>query len=722
MLLNKNSEKTIRNNIKKLFTNKTFHRAAIGLMILIIAYIIVESGAAPVKYKLKVSDKSPYDITAPESVENTYRTKSNAEKAKDRISPIMVFDETLRENTNIKLKKIFEILKNAKSKKTNSGVVQKEIEKLDLTLTDKQIENVLEYKLVLINQLEQIVTKKIDNSLSEDITVKNLANEIEDRQKEIDETDLPRELKEAAKIIFQSLIKPNLVEDKEGTEKLRHQTYKEALESMENKVYINKGERIINRDDIVTAETVEILRSLNLLDKGGIDFKFSLGILGLIFMLGFLVVIYMNHFSREILTSRGDLILLGFIILFTLTIGRFIYLISPLAIPIFIATMLISILLDMKLAIMVNFVLVIAMSLITKGDMSFIYMSTISGTLSSYIVSKANQRNKLFMSGVIIGVLNVLIILCATGILNSKLIPMDLLIVFLNGVGSIIVTIGILPFLESTFNIITPLKLLELANPNQPLVKRLLMEAPGTYHHSLMVGNLAEVATESIGGNALLARVGAYFHDIGKLKRPNFFMENQLSDNPHDRMTANLSTLVITSHTNDGVELALKYKIPLAIRDIIQQHHGNTLVVYFYHKAKKGEKGESVVQDNFRYSGPKPSSKEAAVVMLADSVEAAVRSMIDKTEGKIEGLVRKIIKDKLDDGQLDQCDLTLKDLDNIAKGFMKVLSGIFHEREEYPEIKEKDKVSEETNDVNNIENSEESRNENEGGTEIADTD
>ena len=241
---------------------------------------------------------------------------------------------------------------------------------------------------------------------------------------------------------------------------------------------------------------------------------------------------------------------------------------------------------------------------------------------------------------------------------------------------------------------ITPLKLLELADPNHPLLKRLLMEAPGTYHHSLMVGNLAEVAARQIGGNALLARVGAYFHDVGKLKRPNFFKENQMSENPHDRITPNLSTLVITSHTKDGEQLALKYKLPRAIRDIIVQHHGTTLVAYFYHKAKQGEKGIEVKESNFRYEGPRPQSKEAAVVLLADSVEAAVRSLPDKTKGKIEGLIRKIIKDKLDDGQLDNCDLTLNDMNEIANAFMTVLSGFFHERTEYPELEKKNNLSE----------------------------
>ncbi|OGO81708.1 MAG: hypothetical protein A2Y21_10885 [Clostridiales bacterium GWC2_40_7] len=377
------------------------------------------------------------------------------------------------------------------------------------------------------------------------------------------------------------------------------------------------------------------------------------------------------------------------IILMTLAISRILYIYTPLLILVFIAPMLISILLDLRLAIVVNLLLTVCISLITKGEMSLIYISVISGTFSAFIVSKANQRSKLSASGLIVAGTNALVIVCL-GLLNKSTlsgIANDGGMVALNGILSMIFTIGILPFFESTFNIITPLKLLELANPNQPLIKRLLMEAPGTYHHSLMVGNLAEVATEAIEGNALLARVGAYYHDVGKLKRPNFFKENQLTDNPHDRMTANLSTLVITSHTGDGVEIAERYKIPLAIKEIVSQHHGTTLAAYFYYKAKKGDRSDTVKQEDFRYQGPRPSSKEAAVVMLADSVEAAVRSMVDKTEGKIEGLIRKIIKDKLDDGQLDLCDLTLRDLDMIARAFLRVFGGYFHAREEYPEIK-----------------------------------
>jgi len=230
-------------------------------------------------------------------------------------------------------------------------------------------------------------------------------------------------------------------------------------------------------------------------------------------------------------------------------------------------------------------------------------------------------------------------------------------------------------------------RLLELSYPGNPLLKRLLTEAPGTYHHSILVGNLAEAAAEAINGDSLLTRVGAYYHDVGKLKRPYFFIENQMNtDNPHDKIAPTLSALILTFHVKDGVELAREYKLPEDIINIIEQHHGSGLCTYFYHKALENGQNESIAEEEFRYDGPKPQTREAALVMLADSVEAAVRSLQNRTYNRVEGMVHRILKDKLLDGQLDECDLTFKDLDVIASAFIQVLSGIFHARIEYPDL------------------------------------
>lgn len=258
-----------------------------------------------------------------------------------------------------------------------------------------------------------------------------------------------------------------------------------------------------------------------------------------------------------------------------------------------------------------------------------------------------------------------------------------------------ILAVGLLPFFESIFDVVTNIKLLELSNPNQPLMKKLIMEAPGTYHHSMMVANLAEAAAELVGGNPVIARVGAYYHDIGKTKRPYFFGENQIGrDNPHDKITPNLSTLIILSHTKDGLEMAKEQKIPKIIQDIIVQHHGTTLVKYFYFKAKKeAENPDEIKEEDFRYPGPIPNTKESGILMLADSVEASVRSITDPTKGKIEEMVNNIINDKLNNRQLVDCDLTLKDVEIIRKSFLKTLDGIYHHRIEYPsEAKTKKEV------------------------------
>jgi putative nucleotidyltransferase with HDIG domain len=257
---------------------------------------------------------------------------------------------------------------------------------------------------------------------------------------------------------------------------------------------------------------------------------------------------------------------------------------------------------------------------------------------------------------------------------------------FIDGILAAVAVMVTIPFLEGPFGIITALKLIELSNPNQPLLRQLLVEAPGTYHHSIVVGNLAEAATEAVGGNSLLARVGAYYHDIGKAKRPYFFIDNQFgAENPHDRLSPSVSALIIASQVRDGVELAKKHHLPQAIINFIQQHHGTTLIRYFYEKALASDTGEGVEEADFRYEGPRPQSKETAIVMMADASEATTRTLKHPTPQAIEQVVRRVIRERLEDGQLDDSNLTLKELDVIAQTFTRVLTGVFHQRIEYPE-------------------------------------
>ena len=249
-----------------------------------------------------------------------------------------------------------------------------------------------------------------------------------------------------------------------------------------------------------------------------------------------------------------------------------------------------------------------------------------------------------------------------------------------------VLCIALDPLVETFFHLATPAKLLELSNPNHPLLRRLLIEASGTYHHSIIVANLAEAAAEAVGGNPLLARAGAYFHDIGKLKRPLYFKENQIGDNPHEHTNPYVSAAIVTAHTRDGLIMAQQYRLPQEIQDIIVEHHGDTPVMFFYHKALQEADGQAVDIADFRYDGRRPQSKESAIIMLADTVEAAVRSMHDPTPQKIREFISKLVRGKLDDGQLDNAPLTLRDITRICDAFSTVLNGVFHERIEYPAI------------------------------------
>jgi putative nucleotidyltransferase with HDIG domain len=354
---------------------------------------------------------------------------------------------------------------------------------------------------------------------------------------------------------------------------------------------------------------------------------------------------------------------------------------------------LISILFNSRLGVLATVIMSIFVGIIAgQHDVSFMIVAMIGGLVGVYGASKVDQGWDLARAGLLIGGANVVVILAA-GLLAYDSTWLKILwgtfFGLLNGLLSGVLAIGILPYLETLFGITSSIRLLELANPNHPLLKRLLLEAPGTYHHSVLVGNLAEAAAEAVGGHPLLVRVGAYYHDIGKLKRPYFFSENQFSlDNPHDKIAPSLSALIITSHTKDGVELGRQHRLPDLVLDIINQHHGTGLVSYFYQKALEKDQYDSVQELTYRYEGPKPQSKEAALVLLADTVEAAVRSLQKPTPGRIEGLVRRLIKERLNDGQLEECDLTFKDVNLITESFLRILNGMHHTRIEYPDVKE----------------------------------
>lgn len=344
---------------------------------------------------------------------------------------------------------------------------------------------------------------------------------------------------------------------------------------------------------------------------------------------------------------------------------------------------------DLRLAFLVTVFSAIETGAIIYQDFILSVVFLTGGLIGALCVWQSKRREQIITAGLIAGLIQAFCLLLfspvkewvAVSFLKGAIIPL-----LLNGVISAFLVIGSLPLFEYLFNVLTNIRLLELSDFNHPLLKRLILEAPGTYQHSLVVGNLAEVASESIRANSLLARVGAYYHDIGKLEKPEYFSENQPEDlSKHDKILPTISKLIIVNHVKDGMELAKKYKLNSQIIDFISQHHGTSLTYYFYCRALEGmeSKGE-IKEEGFRYTGPKPQTKEIAIVHLADSIEAATRTLEEPTPSRIEEMVRKIINNKFIDGQLDECELTLKDIEKIASTFIRTLSTMYHSRIKYP--------------------------------------
>jgi len=418
----------------------------------------------------------------------------------------------------------------------------------------------------------------------------------------------------------------------------------------------------------------------------------------MLFLLLAITTVTLRRYGPKVYNNNSYLLLIA-IISISLLIGARVITASFLSsyfIPIAAASMLLVILLNENVAFLMTLMLSIGCGIIVGNKLEMMIICLIGGAVGVYSVRGLRKRFQLLQAGFLAGCAT-FIIISSFGVLKNlqpNIFLVEAGIGFINGIICSFIVMGLLPVFEYLFKITTDITLLELSDLNHPLLKELTLKAPGTYHHSLLVGNLAEAACDAIGANSLMARVGSYYHDIGKIEKAEYFGENIVEGaSQHDRLSASMSALVITNHVKDGAELAKKHKLSQAIVDFIQQHHGDTLIYYFYQRALEKVADEAQLkEEDFRYPGPRPQTKETAIVLLADAVEASSRTLSKPTPARIEGLVQKIINNKFIDGQLDDCELTLKDLNKIAMSFVRVLTGVFHSRVEYPEVDEKVRV------------------------------
>ncbi len=498
--------------------------------------------------------------------------------------------------------------------------------------------------------------------------------------------------------ILAHVVHPNILYDEQET------TYeiKVAEDNVPRTVgFVQENERIVSRNTVITDE---IRLKLDSYRRARIEraSEFSEwkhwtgGVLHVVLVLG-LYTFYIYNFRKKIFRDNRKLVLIGLLILIE-TLFAYLSVTLRVAAPIqFLilvpaASMLLAIVFDSRVAFYGTVTIALLVGGIRGNDYGFMLTSLIAGAMATYTVRDISNRTQIFRSLIFIflGYAIPIVAMAFEAYDTFSSILISLAFALVNAVCSPMLSYGLLIFFERAFNVTTDLSLLELADLNHPLLHRLSEEAPGTYHHSMTIGSLAEAAAEAIHANPILARVGGYYHDIGKMVKPEYFVENQVgSQNRHNRLKPRMSALIIQSHIKEGVELGKEFGLPQRLLDFIPQHHGTTRMSYFYDKALKqaARRGlnETINEADFRYPGPKPQTKEAAIIMLADSIEATTRAIAELTPQRLRQVIENLIQQRFVEGQLDECELTLRDLTEIQEAFYTILLGIHHQRITYPE-------------------------------------
>jgi putative nucleotidyltransferase with HDIG domain len=732
------NEVSVGNKVNDWFTgwrSNHFIRLFLFFLLILLFYFSLSTKLVPKTYDIEPDTYSEKTILATKQIENVLATKEAKLKATQNVSPIyqivsfkndqlidIIFDKLLVNNA------LAEEVLNFDEKVSfyNRVIPETMMDYIDNFIAGLEKNNeysaqlIIEIKQKLVGQLYKIpietyyrlpklskddltgmepIVKSIVSKLSSDPIIevqpaRNLVTE------QVNSSDLSTStLREVA----QELVRFSLTANKFLDEKATEAAKIKASEATKP-IYVNKNDAIISKGQLVTNEIYEQLKSMNLL-KDKANYLPRLGVLLFASMLVLVLYLFIRQSKLSIRENNSQLLMLMIIYIVNIVVMHIIELgvnldfpyigfITPVAL----GTVLVMILLEAPLAWISTLIFALTASILFNNeparifDFRYGFVALVVGYASVFSLNQASQRLTILRAGIInsaFSVLSVVILLLLNNQYTIKETTFALSFAASGGVLTAVLVIGILPFFEAVFGILSPLKLIELSHPNLPLLRKLLTETPGTYHHSIMVGNLAEAAADSIGADGLLCRVGSYYHDIGKTRRPGYFIENQSNmENPHDSIDPSLSKSIIIAHTREGAEMLKEYKIPKPIRDIAEQHHGTTLLKYFYHKALQKHEDSSgqvmVTEEEYRYPGPKAQSKEAAIVGIADCVEAAVRSLRSPTMEQIDAMVEKIIEQRLEDGQFNECDLTFKELNTISKALRETLLGIFHSRIEYP--------------------------------------
>ena len=674
---------------------KELHRIVLFILAFVVTIVCIGTGSIQQRETVQVGSVATKRYVAPEDTVDEAATEKLREAAANSVGPIYKTDTTVMDKNVTMVEGVFQeldtVLAGLPEGESFYNAVQEISLELPVVLSNRQLmayENLTaDQRKAFANDCVSVLKQIYDKGVTADGLTEAKASGLTYLQ----ELAWSSDLKTMAGVILSAAVEPNLIVDEAAV-----QAAKEEKRAEVDEVLIRKNQKIVDEGEIITQEIYDKLVALNLVSETGLEGSLMpmLGSLVITGMLFAALYLFFRWGKGNILLKPNEIRMLFTIYMMMVLLIRILANLTVFTIvPVGLFAMLVSLLVGRRMALWLNALFCIIGCFIFNGDVQFLMYALISGTFAALIIQKTDKRSHLIPAALGMAAVD-FVTTISLGFFFGEGYSAELL--FQGGIGavtgllSMIVAVGSLPFWENMFEANTPLRLMELTNPNNELLRKLMIEAPGTYHHSLIVANLAETAVYDIGGNTALARAGAYYHDVGKLRYPQFFAENQSGHNPHDELPPEKSAKIITGHTKGGLELAERYKLPPVVRDMIVEHHGNSLVKFFYFKALKLYGAENVNEADYRYQGRIPSSRESAVVMLADTVEAAVRSMLGhgKTMEEAEAAVKNLMKDKLDDGQLNNSGLTLNELETIRLAFLKVFHGMYHERVSYPEQKE----------------------------------
>lgn len=675
-----------------------------------IQFLFMLNNVKSVTYDIEPYQLAPDTIRAVKTIEDTEKTEEERKKAETQVEPVYQFNEEIAAHRVAFVSSIFNAVQEVKNNKNlekkpisdQVTALRQKFQELtenhsNLIFSSAELEALLKADTATLNSTKSYIEKLIGVQLAEPIREDKVADVRSDVERElINNLNVQSTLLNASVTIGKAAVTETEIVDEVKTK----ERVTKARESVEP-IRILQGQIIVQEGELVDQETYRQLELLGL-TKNHTSIKPVIGLAIFIFIQMVFIYAYFHHTKMQDGKKRNALLVTCIIYLISIIMMEVITLLADkfdeniaFVYPTALCTMLVCMLASEKIAIFVTVLTASSAGIIFQEGYSAVMQMDIAlyilfGGLSSLaFVRNMEKRNHISKASGIVALTNLLFILFYLLMSQSSFSLMECAfygaVAILSGLFSGALTIGLLPFFESVFGIVSTMKLIELSNPNHPLLKKILTETPGTYHHSIMVANLAEAACEAIDADGLLARVGCYYHDIGKTKRPAFFVENQISGiNPHDSLPPERSAEIIIAHTTDGAEILAKNKIPREIIDITLQHHGTSSLKFFIHKAK--ESGEPFDESKFYYPGPKPQTREAAVVSIADSVEAAVRSMNKPTPEKIRELVHNIVQGKLKEDQFDECDISFKELKTIENVLCETLNGTFHNRIEYPKV------------------------------------